>query len=392
MKKVLLIFFLLISITFLLCINRNKEVPNFINKDLQEVETYCNKNKINLKIEKKYSDDVLENKIIEQDISDNNIKVIVSLGKNMEELYQKYNVNELGKIPIMMYHGIQDIDNNKYIGGNIDKDGYQRTAKAFKEDLEFYYKNGYRMIKLSDYVNGVIDVELGYSPIVITFDDGLSNNIKVIGRDSNGKIIIDPNSAVGIMEEFKNKYPDYNVTATFFISNNLFNQSAYNEEILLWLIEHDYSIGNHTISHASLDSITEEQLQKEIGNMYQKLESIIGNNYIPVVSLPFGKPYSKEHSNFKYILNGTYNNKDYQTLATLRVGWESELSPFNKSFDKTYLKRIRAYDNNGLDFDIKYNFNILEKTRYISDGNKDTVVIKKDDKDKVNTNLKLILY
>ena len=335
MKKVLLIFFLLISITFLLCINRNKEVPNFINKDLQEVETYCNKNKINLKIEKKYSDDVLENKIIEQDISDNNIKVIVSLGKNMEELYQKYNVNELGKIPIMMYHGIQDIDNNKYIGGNIDKDGYQRTAKAFKEDLEFYYKNGYRMIKLSDYVNGVIDVELGYSPIVITFDDGLSNNIKVIGRDSNGKIIIDPNSAVGIMEEFKNKYPDYNVTATFFISNNLFNQSAYNEEILLWMIEHNYSIGNHTISHASLDSITEEQLQKEIGNMYQKLESIIGNNYIPVVALPFGKPYSKEHSNFKYILNGTYNNKDYQTLATLRVGWESELSPFNKSFDKT---------------------------------------------------------
>lgn len=392
MKKVLLIFFLLISITFLLCINRTKEVPNFINKDLQEVETYCNKNKINLKIEKKYSDDVLENKIIEQDISDNNIKVIVSLGTNMEELYQKYNVNELGKIPIMMYHGIQDIDNNKYIGGNIDKDGYQRTAKAFKEDLEFYYKNGYRMIKLSDYVNGVIDVELGYSPIVITFDDGLSNNIKVIGRDSNGKIIIDPNSAVGIMEEFKNKYPDYNVTATFFISNNLFNQSAYNEEILLWMIEHNYSIGNHTISHASLDSITEEQLQKEIGNMYQKLESIIGNNYIPVVSLPFGKPYFKEHSNFKYILNGTYNNKDYQTLATLRVGWESELSPFNKSFDKTYLKRIRAYDNNGLDFDIKYNFNILEKTRYISDGNKDTVVIKKDDKDKVNTNLKLILY
>ena len=392
MKKVLLIFFLLISITFLLCINRNKEIPNFINKDLQEVETYCNKNKINLEIEKKYSDDVLENKIIEQDISDNNIKVIVSLGKNMEELYQKYNVNELGKIPIMMYHGIQDIDNNKYIGGNIDKDGYQRTAKAFKEDLEFYYKNGYRMIKLSDYINGVIDVELGYSPIVITFDDGLSNNIKVIGRDSNGKIIIDPNSAVGIMEEFKNKYPDYNVTATFFISNNLFNQSAYNEEILLWLIEHDYSIGNHTISHVSLDSITEEQLQKEIGNMYQKLESIIGNNYIPVVALPFGKPYSKEHSNFKYILNGTYNNKDYQTLATLRVGWESELSPFNKSFDKTYLKRIRAYDNNGLDFDIKYNFNILEKTRYISDGNKDTVVIKKDDKDKVNTNLKLILY
>ena len=66
---------------------------------------------------------------------------------------------------------------------------------------------------------------------VITFDDGLSNNIKVLGRDDSGKLIIDPNSAVGILEEFKNKYPDYNITATFFINSNLFNQSEYNEEI-----------------------------------------------------------------------------------------------------------------------------------------------------------------
>lgn len=71
------------------------------------------------------------------------------------------------------------------------------------------------MIRLNDYINGIVDVELGKSPIVLTFDDGLENNIKVTGLDSDGNIIIDPNSAVGILEEFKKKYPDFNVTATF---------------------------------------------------------------------------------------------------------------------------------------------------------------------------------
>lgn len=73
------------------------------------------------------------------------------------------------------------------------------------------------MIRLNDYINGIVDVELGKSPIVLTFDDGLENNIKVTGLDSDGNIIIDPNSAVGILEEFKKKYPDFNVTATFFV-------------------------------------------------------------------------------------------------------------------------------------------------------------------------------
>ena len=43
------------------------------------------------------------------------------------------------------------------------------------------------------------------------------------------------------------------------------------------------------------------------------------------------------HKNFKYILNGSYNGVEYETISTLRVGWEPELSPFNKNFDKTFL-------------------------------------------------------
>lgn len=395
MKKILLLISLTVILLTIILISNFNKTPNFVNKNLVDVEKYCNKHKINLDVEKVYDDNIEENKVISQELLDKkNLKIVLSLGENKVELYKKYQVNELGNVPIMMYHGIQNITDNKYTGGNIDVSGYQRTAKAFKEDLEFYYQNNYRMIRLADYVNGIIDVELGYSPIILTFDDGLSNNIKVLGRDDSGKLIIDPNSAVGILEDFKNKYPDYNITATFFISGNLFNQSEYNEEILLWLLEHNYDIGNHTTTHTSLAGTTKEQTIKEVGAQYEKLEHIIGNRYVKIVALPFGEPYSKNHQNFSYILECTYNNKSYKTESLLRVGWESELSPFYKNFDKTYLKRIRAYDNNGTDFDIKYNFNILNKTRYISDGNKDTIVVNEKDKNLIspNTNLKIITY
>ena len=75
-----------------------------------------------------------------------------------------------------------------YTGGNVDKDGYHRTVEAFREDLEFYYRSGYRIIRLQDYVDGVIEVELGKSPVILTFDDGNKNNFNVLGEE-NGELM-----------------------------------------------------------------------------------------------------------------------------------------------------------------------------------------------------------
>ena len=303
----------------------------------------------------------------------------------------------MGKIPVMMYHGIHNVasSDTEYTGGNVDKDGYNRTSEAFRGDLEKYYSMGYRMIRLQDYVDGNIDVPLGYSPIVLTFDDGASNNIKVTGLDSNGNIIIDPNSAVGILEEFKKKYPDYNVTATFFVNGTLFNQKEYDEKIIKWLIDNGYDVGNHTESHNDLSATTTEKTQSVIASVYQKLESIIPGKYVNIIALPFGKPTSRTHTNYNYILEGTSNGYSYKTHAALRVGWEPEVSPYNKNFNITYIKRCRAYDNNGKEFDIESVFKNLEKTRFISDGFKDVVTIKEQDKNLLNeniTNKKIVTY
>lgn len=399
----------IIGIIIILCVagcSANEIVVNKMidlsNKTLEEVEEYASQNNLELNIDYEFSEKK-ENTVINQSIDEDEIinekdvlNIIVSKGTDYEKLYNEYNVNELGRVPIMMYHGIIDMmdDETDYIGGNVDKDGYQRTKESFINDLEFYYNEGYRMIRLEDYVNGIIDVEAGKSPIVLTFDDGLTNNIKVLGLDENGEIIIDPSSAVGILEQFKRKYPDFNVTATFFVNGGLFRQSEYNEKILNWLIDNGYDVGNHSYTHPDFTKITSDEVETEIGKIYNILDKHIEGKYVNIVALPYGSPYKKSHENFNHVLSSNYNGKAYETISTLQVGWESNYSPFSTNFDKTFIKRIRAYDNNGTNFDIEYSFNKIKDTRYISDGDKNKIVIPKGNENKINDlyDLEVVVY
>ena len=372
-------------------INTADIIDSYVGKNISVLEKLVKED--NLKLEKKYefNKEYSKDEIISIDFKDNKVIATISKGIPDDKFYRENNVNELGNVPIMMYHGIIDTEENTYTGGNVDKSGYNRTAKAFREDLEFYYKSGYRMIRLIDYVNGKIDVKAGLSPIILTFDDGDKNNFNVLGKDDDGNLKIDPNCAVGILEEFKKKYPDYNITATFFVMAGIFNQSSYNKDILNWLIEHGYDLGNHTTIHPDFTKISTEKTKEVVGKLYQKLDELIPDKYVKIVALPYGSPYKKDHVNYPYILEGDYNGYSYETIAALRVGWEPELSPFNKNFDKEFLKRCRAYDNNGKEFDIEMVFKNLEKNRFISDGDISTIVIKESDKEKVNSSLSNII-
>ena len=372
-------------------------------KTLEEANAFADNNDVDLNVSYEYNDEIEKDGIIFQSIEKGMslekgtiIDIIVSLGKIDTGKLKEDGINELGKVPIMMYHGIREKTSSSTgtVGGNVDKDGYNRTPEAFRNDLEFYYEKGYRMVRLKDYIDGNIDVEYGKSPIVLTFDDGNEDNIRVVGLDDNGDIIIDENSAVGILEEFKKEHPDANVTATFFVNGGMFNQPQYNEKIIKWMVENGYDIGNHTQNHLDIKKSSADQVQKEIVYVYNELDDIIPGKYVKIIALPFGSPYSKDNENYKYVLSSTYEGEGYETEAALRVGWEPEVSCYDKDFDKTFLKRCRAYDNNGQEFDIEMVFNNLENTRYISDGDENTIVIKESDITKINTSLdkKVITY
>ena len=243
---IIVVIILVLGVFFIL--NKSKENKKLLMIELttlEEANTFTKDNNLKLEVSYEYSDEIEKDKVISQSIKkgtelkDNDIIIVViSKGKIDKDKLASDGINELGKVPIMMYHGIREKTSNSTgtVGGNVDKDGYNRTPEAFRKDLESYYEKGYRMIRLDDYINGKVDVEYGKSPIILTFDDGNEDNIKVTGLDDNGNIIIDKNSAVGILEEFKKKHPDANVTATFFVNGGIFNQSEYNDKILKWML------------------------------------------------------------------------------------------------------------------------------------------------------------
>ena len=303
------------------------------------------------------------------------------------EEYAEAGVNELNSVPILMYHRIYDLKNDEteYVGGNVDKDGYNRTAEAFKNDLEMYYEMGYRCIRLTDFLDGKIDVPFGFSPLILTFDDG-RNEAEIEGFDEAGNPEFLPNSALGILESFKKEHPDFSMTATFFLNQTFFEEIPSKEDqvrVVRWLVENGYDVGNHTLDHPELPDCSAEEIVRQVGGMYRILEDIIPGKYVNIVALPYGEPTDlKADPKYEGILRGEYEGFSYESKGALLCGYTRQCSPFTTDFDPAHLFRIRGYDNNGEEFDIEMCFAQLnDGKRYISDGDPETVVIRADEEE-----------
>ena len=299
---------------------------------------------------------------------------------------RKAGVNELNSVPILMYHRIYDMKNSdtEYTGGNVDKDGYNRTSEAFENDLRSFYEQGYRMMRLDDFVDGRIDVAFGYSPLILTFDDGI-NDVVLEGWNADGSPKFEAGCAIDVLEKIKAEYPDYNVTATFFLNYKLFcNNTEDDKKVIKWLVDNGYDIGNHTYNHVQLGGKSPDEIEKEVGKMYKLLDEIIPGKYVNIIALPYGSPESSASKpEYEKIFKGTYEGFSYSTKATLLCAWTRSYSPFVRDYDSTAIRRIRAYDNKGVYWDIEMNFKQLnDGRRYISDGNPDTIVFPSSD----NTN------
>ena len=267
---------------------------------------------------------------------------------------------------ILMYHGI-----------GPEESVWQRTPDNFRKDLEYMYQNGYRMISLNDYAKGEIKTEAGYTPIILTFDDGRQNNFSYI--EENGKIVIDPDCAIGILEEFKNKYPDFNVTASFFLGTNLFGQKEYAEKKLNWLIENGYDLGNHTYSHNEMAELNSDEIIIEIGTVNNIIKQYLPDYAVETLALPHGSNPKDEF--IESVLEGEYEGNKYRTLAVLDVGWRPAYSPFDILTNFSNLYRVTAseinVDNCGIN-DYFKQYKGKQRERFISDGNPDVVTIPKD--------------
>src|ERR1051326_774702 len=93
--------------------------------------------------------------------------------------------NEVGVVPILEYHDISPYE--KYM---------HRSITNFRRDLNRLYTEGYRPISMKEYLDNRIDLPVGLSPVLLTFDDARQSQFSYL---PNGKL--DPQCAVAILQE-----------------------------------------------------------------------------------------------------------------------------------------------------------------------------------------------
>lgn len=355
----IILLLLIITVTLSACAGNNEE----ISADESNQED-VNQNEPN-------TDDNIE---VEEKEDDEIIDVDVNVDPK-EKIDLSLNPNEAGQIMVLMYHNIGEKESE-----------WVRTVENFKKDLKILYDKGYRPISLEDFVNNNIDIEAGYTPVVITFDDGNQNNFNII--EQNGEKIVDPNCAVGILEEFNREYPDFPLEATFFLfGENPFRQKDLIGYKLNYLVEKGFDIGNHTLGHNDMSKISDPvEIQRVIAEQAAFLESFLTDYKVNTYALSYGaRP--KDKSLYPYLQKGEFDGKEYENIAILNVGWDPSVSPVDISFDPFSIHRIRASEINvdgvGM-YDWLAVFDKYPERRYISDGNPNIVTVPKKFEEKVD--------
>ncbi|PYM05217.1 MAG: polysaccharide deacetylase [Candidatus Rokuibacteriota bacterium] len=270
--------------------------------------------------------------------------------------------NELGRVMILEYHKVDQ-----------PEDRWTRTPANFRRDLETLYAKGYRLVGLNDLVDGRIALPAGTTPVVLTFDDSSPGQFRYLER--GGEPTIDPNCAVGILEAFAARYPDFGRTATFFVlpgasrPNRLFNQPEYEKRKLQYLVAHGFEIGNHTLWHANLGKYSEAVVRTQIAQAQEWIGRYVPGYRIRTIALPHGV-YPRE---VEWALRGTANGTTYQYDAILKVSGGPTASPFSSAFDTAGLPRIQA-----LERELAYWLAYFDRTpgdRFVSDGDASAVAI-----------------
>ncbi len=281
--------------------------------------------------------------------------------------------NEAGKIMILMYHVIGDSEGQ-----------WSRRWDNFEKDLEVLYDKGYRLVSLGDYVSNNINVEAGYTPVVLTFDDGTQGQFNIIEKD--GRLEVDPKSAVGILENFHQKHPDFGLEATFFVYYPIpFRQKELVEYKFKYLVEKGMDIGNHTYGHANLGTLDADGVQFQLGKMAAETGKYLPDYKVNTLALPYGANSKEQYR--EYVYEGVYEGVKYQNDVVLLVGSNPAPSPVDGKFNPQRTPRIRATDDPTIStgmYDWIEHFDDNPHDRYISDGNPNTVTVPRDMEDRVD--------
>jgi peptidoglycan/xylan/chitin deacetylase (PgdA/CDA1 family) len=278
--------------------------------------------------------------------------------------------NELGRVMILEYHKVDQ-----------PEERWTRTPANFRGDLERLWERGYRLVALNDLLDGRIAIPRSTTPVVLTFDDSSPGQFRLMER--NGEWVLDPDCAVGILEAFERKHPEFGRAATFYVlpgadpPNRLFNQKELVARKLQYLAAHGYEIGNHTLWHANLAKYPERVVRGQLATAQEWIQRHVPGYRIRTLALPMGA-YPRD---IRWAIEGAEGQTAYRHDAILQVAGGAAPSPHARVFDSFHLPRIQALESE-LAHWLGY-FDRNPQERYVSDGDASLITVPAGSLDKV---------
>lgn len=285
---------------------------------------------------------------------------------------------------VLMYHNIGD-----------KEDKYERESDQFMKDLEELYQKGYETISLKEYVKGKINLPLGKTPYILTFDDAEEGNFRYL---KNGEI--DPNCAIGILLRFRERHPDVRTTASFYANGpKPFEDENTVRKKINFLLENDFDLGNHTLTHPKLSSLSPQEVMKEVGNQAKFLENQIdiNKNYkINTLAIPYGDMPSDEILK-ENVAKGSLEGYTYENIGILGVCSGPSYSPYLKSFNPLKITRVKGSEMDKKRYIMRTWIDYFERfpeQKFISDGFQERITIRKDNLSDLKelNDLKIVAY
>jgi peptidoglycan/xylan/chitin deacetylase (PgdA/CDA1 family) len=269
--------------------------------------------------------------------------------------------NELGQVMVLEYHHIGDK------GGK-----WGRTPEEFRQDMEWLLAEGYYPLNLRDFAARWIEVPRGKTPVVLTFDDSYREQFSYLDEGN-----IDPQSAVGILLEMHQRYPqDWPLRATFFVLLNEggkapvpFGQPEYADRKLAQLVEWGMEIGSHTLTHPNFKETSPEEIRRQLAVSENLIEQKVPGYEVSSLSPPYGA-YPEDMAILKA---GEYKGLSYDFDTAVKVGGSPSPSPFSKQFDPYRIHRIQGFQEE-LEHWFGY-FQSHPELRFISDGDPAVVTV-----------------
>ena len=234
--------------------------------------------------------------------------------------------NELGVIPVMMYHQIKP----KITGP------YDTTPRDFRAGLQRMFRAGYRPVRAIDLARGQLDVPAGYSPVVLTFDDGYSNQLRL---QPDGTV--DPSCAVGILLDVSRQFPDCRPAATFNINKNPFGLGDVDGQAAALTVLHrmGFEIGNHTYGHDNLAKMSVDGIERDFVLLQRLVSAAVPGLAVRTMALPYGS-MPRSSGAAAVLPRGSWAGDRYVNEATFLAGANPSLSPFASGFDPQRVPRI----------------------------------------------------